>query len=111
MAKTDRNSEYMAETFGTKYLITDYGVDIPAETPKQKAKKLYEHLTKIIDERSLNEIFSDYKNSVEDYKSTHSHYTEENISELLEMATDYGFSMGRRSLAQAVVEILKTIQK
>lgn len=39
MAKSDRNQDYMLETFGTKHLVTDYGVDVPLAPEKSEPKQ------------------------------------------------------------------------
>lgn len=54
MAKTDRDSHYMQETFGTKSLITDYGETPPLHSHETATlESIIEELENIMETGSL----------------------------------------------------------
>jgi hypothetical protein len=51
MAKTDRDSKYMKETFGTESLITDYGPTPSLPTPPETLDLILTELEEILSNR------------------------------------------------------------
>ena len=98
MAKTDRNSKYMKETFGTESLITDYG-PTPSLTPvPETLDSVLKHLEEILSVPYGNTLRRDGP------------FDTQNSDKFIEEIIDFGFNSGVRHLAEQLYPKLKVIQ-
>jgi hypothetical protein len=101
MAKTDRNPEYMEETFGTKFLVTDCAADQYLAPKPTTLEEIVEVLEEI-----LSVPYGEYVTR-EGYTPGQTDQTQENF---VDDVINFGYSTGVYQLAEQLLPKLKALQ-
>jgi hypothetical protein len=99
MAKTDRDPNYMKETFGTESLITDYGPTPSLPTSPKTLDSILTELEEILSIPYRDLAKRDNSNSVLD-----------DPDGFIEDVIDFGYNSGVRHLAEKLYPTLKALQ-